>query len=167
VLPWLLVDARTGFGRSSSEPRFQRAIASERARLGDGPFLIVTQLSELDIDGFWDRVRLVAGFEELSVARLEAQRLFDELCADAPDGPEWRLEPILHSIPSPLAAGVPEVQLIAEHGRRVKHSGSFDADTRVVQLLEIHPAPLVGEPLFRAFNWSYDLVHYFLGVPAA
>jgi hypothetical protein len=165
VISWFAVEARSGFGRYASEPRFQRAIANERARLGDGPFLIITQLSELDVDGFWDRLTLVAGFAELSVARVEALRSFERSCADAPDGDEWTLEPI-GRIPSPLALDVPGVRLVEQHGRRLKHRGGFHADTRVVQLLEIHPAPLVGEPLFRGLNWSHDLASYFLGLPA-
>lgn len=154
-----------GFGRFGLESRFQRAVAAERARLGDGPFLLITQVSVLDLDGLADHLRLEAGFAELPAARAESSRLFARLCEDAPAGPEWRPEAISH-VPAPLANDVPEVRLIEQHGQRMKHTGGFHADTRIVQLLEIDSAPLVGEPLFRALRWSHDLVQYLLGLDA-
>lgn len=148
------------FGRYAAVPKFQHAIAAERERLGDGPFLIVTQIAELDRDGCWDKLKLVASFAELSVARASALHIFDRICAEGPTGAEWKSQPI-RSLPSPLVTDT-NVKLVEQHGRRLSID-AFYADTRVVQLLEIHPAPVVGEALFRAFDWSHDLVTYFLG----
>ena len=47
-----------------------------------------------------------------------------------------------------------------ERGIERKDSGGFNAETRIVQLLEIAEPPIVGVSLFRALHFADELARY-------
>jgi hypothetical protein len=132
---------------------FERAVARERARLGDGPYLVISQDYDLDPDGIDLFVSLVEAHAERERALAGASELFAEMCSWAPPWPEDPRGPSGHIVIVPQ----PEVELVVEHARRVQEVDLSAAATWVVQVLKIQPPPVVGAPLFRALAWSDDL----------
>jgi hypothetical protein len=147
------------FGRFAEEPRFVAALAAERARLGDGPYLVLSQVRELDLDGYQDGIELIASFADERAARAA---MSDALRAMPARGDHTWVAESTFSLPIELDLDVAGVVLVAALGGKRTAPGGFEAETRVVQLLRIVTPPVVGEPLFRACRYSHDLVDYFL-----
>ncbi len=139
-------------------PELARAIDRARAAFGDGPYVAVAQVRELDVDGYADSLALIACPRELDGACARVRDEFVRLCARAVDEPSWHDEPTL-TLPVELAP-VDGVRLVVQHARKRKDASGFNADTRAVQLLEIATPPVIGEPLFRALRHADELWHW-------
>jgi hypothetical protein len=135
----------------------ERGIERAREKFGDGPYLIVVHARSLDIDGIMDTFELRSSHADLDEARVTLERTFQREVSELVVDDTWHNEP-----PSVAVAFDPVhgVRLVTERGIKRKDSTGFNAETRIVQLLEIATPPVIGEPLFRALGYPDELAFH-------
>jgi hypothetical protein len=141
-------------------PELQQAIQKARATFV-GRYLVISQVRELDFDGYGDSLELVMATDDLAEAQKRLDEEFTRLWQHSRSGAAWVEDPE-YAIGVVFDSAVAGVRVIAERGRKVK-DGGYNADTRVVQILEIDERPTIGEPLFRAMGYAEELYYFLLG----
>jgi hypothetical protein len=131
-----------------------RGIARARIKLGDGPFLVLVHARSLDIAGMTDAVELVSAHAELAEAKAALATAFTRTREQVPDDVSWHDEPPNVDVAIDPALGI---RLVEQRGFKRKDSSGFNAETRIVQLLEADSPPVIGEPLFRALHYADEL----------
>ena len=131
-----------------------RAIVAARAHFGDGPYVVLTEISSLDYDGYHDTLYFTS---HTTLADAQAALEREEVAFDLL--PEW--PPQTHvRVPCEIR-DVDGVRVLDQNGAAVKDDTGYNAEARSVFLLEV-PPPVVGEPLFRALNYCPELAMFLL-----
>jgi hypothetical protein len=122
-----------------------RGIERARAKLGDGPFLVLVHARSLDIEGMTDAIELVSAHADLAEARAALEAAFVRTVEQVPDDVSWHDDPTFG------------IRLVEQRAFKRKDGSGFNAETRIVQLLEANAPPVIGEPLFRALHYADEL----------
>ncbi|MBA3499196.1 MAG: hypothetical protein M4D80_18915 [Myxococcota bacterium] len=131
-----------------------RGIERARAKLGDGPYLVLVHARSLDIEGMTDAIELVSAHSDIAEARIATANAFVRTCQQVPDDPSWHDEPPNIDVAIDAKLGI---RLVEQRGFKRKDGSGFHAETRIVQLLEADAPPVIGEPLFRALHYADEL----------